>query len=127
MLLKALSRGVAALIVLVLVVVTTVYLRSNSILHRTFHVQVKQPTVPTDAASISAGLHVATTRGCRNCHGPDLSGAVFINNPAMGVIAEAMVALVMANAFVEKFGGDSLGEIRRNYTTYLDHIAHRLG
>jgi len=47
--------------------------------------------------------------------------------PAMGVIAEAMVALVMANAFVEKFGGDSLGEIRRNYTTYLDHIAHRLG
>jgi len=46
--------------------------------------------------------------------------------PAMGVIAEAMVALVMANAFVEKFGGDSLGEIRRNYDAYLDHIAQRL-
>jgi chorismate synthase len=46
--------------------------------------------------------------------------------PAMGVIAEAMVALVMANAFVEKFGGDSLGEVRRNYTAYLNHIAHRL-
>jgi chorismate synthase len=46
--------------------------------------------------------------------------------PAMGVIAEAMVALVMANAFVEKFGGDSLGEMRRNYTTYLDHVARRL-
>lgn len=87
MLLKALSRGVAAVIVLVIVVVTVVYLRSNSILHRTFHVQVKQPSVPTDPASISAGLHVATTRGCRDCHGPDLSGAVFINNPAMGVIA----------------------------------------
>lgn len=46
--------------------------------------------------------------------------------PAMGVIAEAMVALVMANAFVEKFGGDSLGEVRRNYAAYLHHIAHRL-
>jgi chorismate synthase len=46
--------------------------------------------------------------------------------PAMGVIAEAMVALVMADAFVEKFGGDSLGEIRRSYTAYLDHIARRL-
>jgi chorismate synthase len=46
--------------------------------------------------------------------------------PAMGVIAEAMVALVMANAFVEKFGGDSLGEVRRNYSAYLDHIAQRL-
>jgi chorismate synthase len=47
--------------------------------------------------------------------------------PAMGVIAEAMVALVMANAFVEKFGGDSLGEMRRNYDGYLDHVGSRLG
>ncbi len=46
--------------------------------------------------------------------------------PAMGVIAEAMVALVLADAFVEKFGGDSLGELRRNYDAYLDHIARRL-
>jgi chorismate synthase len=47
--------------------------------------------------------------------------------PAMGVIAEAMVALVMANAFVEKFGGDSLTELRRNYSGYLDQVSHRLG
>ena len=47
--------------------------------------------------------------------------------PAMGVIAEAMAALVIANAFVEKFGGDSLAELRRNYDAYLSHIATRLG
>jgi chorismate synthase len=46
--------------------------------------------------------------------------------PAMGVIAEAMVALVVANAFVEKFGGDSLRELRRNYSAYLDQVAHVL-
>jgi chorismate synthase len=46
--------------------------------------------------------------------------------PAMGVIAEAMVALVVANAFVEKFGGDSLRELRRNYLAYLDQVAHVL-
>ena len=46
--------------------------------------------------------------------------------PAMGVIAESMAALVMANAFVEKFGGDSLTELRRNYDAYLSHIATRL-
>ena len=46
--------------------------------------------------------------------------------PAMGVIAEAMAALVLANAFVEKFGGDSLAEIRRNYDAYIAHIARRL-
>ena len=46
--------------------------------------------------------------------------------PAMGVIAEAMAALVLANAFVEKFGGDSLSELRRNHDAYLSHIATRL-
>jgi chorismate synthase len=35
--------------------------------------------------------------------------------PALGVIAEAMVALALAEAMLEKFGGDSLGEMRRNY------------
>jgi len=47
--------------------------------------------------------------------------------PAMGVIAEAMLALVLADAFLEKFGGDSLGETRRNYDAYLSHVESRLG
>ena len=47
--------------------------------------------------------------------------------PAMGVIAEAMLLLVLADAMVEKFGGDSLGEMRRNYVGYLAHVAQRLG
>ena len=47
--------------------------------------------------------------------------------PAMGVIAEAMVAFVIAQAMLEKFGGDSLAESRRNYDGYIAHIAKRLG
>lgn len=47
--------------------------------------------------------------------------------PAMGVIAEAMLAFVLADAFCEKFGGDSLAELRRNHDAYLAHIAGRLG
>ena len=39
--------------------------------------------------------------------------------PAMGVIAEAMMAFVLAQAMLEKFGGDSLGEMRRNFDGYL--------
>ncbi len=46
--------------------------------------------------------------------------------PAMGVIAEAMVAFVIAQAMVEKFGGDSLTEMRRNYDAYVAHIAARM-
>lgn len=45
--------------------------------------------------------------------------------PAMGVIAEALVALVLADAMLEKFGGDSLGEMRRNVQGYLEALGRR--
>jgi chorismate synthase len=47
--------------------------------------------------------------------------------PAMGVIAEAMTAFVVAQAFLEKFGGDSLGETRRNYENYILSLSDRTG
>ncbi len=43
--------------------------------------------------------------------------------PAAGVVAEAMVALVLADACLEKFGGDSVVETRRNAQAYLDGLA----
>lgn len=42
--------------------------------------------------------------------------------PAAGVIAEAMVALVLADALLEKTGGDSLEEVRRNLLAYLETL-----
>jgi chorismate synthase len=42
--------------------------------------------------------------------------------PAAGVIGEAMVALVLASAMLEKFGGDSLPETKRNYEAYLEQV-----
>ena len=45
--------------------------------------------------------------------------------PAAGVVAEAMVALVLAEAVLEKFGGDSVGETRRNAEAYLADVAAR--
>ncbi len=42
--------------------------------------------------------------------------------PACGVVGEAMVAFELANAYLEKFGGDSLKETRRNYDGYLKQI-----
>jgi chorismate synthase len=45
--------------------------------------------------------------------------------PAMGVIAEALVALVLADAMLEKFGGDSLAEMRRNVDAYVEHLGQR--
>ena len=42
--------------------------------------------------------------------------------PAAGVIGEAMVALTLAEAFLEKFGGDSIAEIERNHRSYMESI-----
>ncbi|UJP10997.1 chorismate synthase [Microbacterium sp. KUDC0406] len=46
--------------------------------------------------------------------------------PAAGVVAEAMVAIELANAVLEKFGGDSVGETRRNLQSYLQAIPESL-
>ncbi|MFE6871161.1 chorismate synthase [Kitasatospora sp. NPDC057692] len=45
--------------------------------------------------------------------------------PAAGIVAEAMVALVLADAVNEKFGGDHVSETRRNVQNYLDHLIVR--
>jgi chorismate synthase len=45
--------------------------------------------------------------------------------PAAAVVGEAMVALVLADAFLEKFGGDSVSELRRNFEGYLAYLGQR--
>jgi chorismate synthase len=42
--------------------------------------------------------------------------------PAAGVVGEAVVAVELANAMIAKFGGDSIGEMLRNYKGYIDQV-----
>jgi chorismate synthase len=42
--------------------------------------------------------------------------------PAAGIVGEAMLAIVLADAFLEKFGGDGVEEIRRNHRAYLESL-----
>lgn len=44
---------------------------------------------------------------------------------AAGVVGEAMMAIVLADAMLEKFGGDSMGEMRRSFDAYLEQLARR--
>ena len=46
--------------------------------------------------------------------------------PAAGIVAEAMVALIVADAVLEKFGGDSVSETKRNLEAYLASIPETL-
>ena len=43
--------------------------------------------------------------------------------PAAGYVGEAVAAIVIADAFLEKFGGDSLKEVRRNFDGYVEQIS----
>lgn len=43
--------------------------------------------------------------------------------PAAGIVGEAVVAIEIANAFLEKFGGDSISELRSNFDSYIDYIS----
>ncbi|AWT26133.1 Chorismate synthase [Corynebacterium provencense] len=68
-------------------------------------------TVDTDTGAPASGIHQRS----------DVCAV-----PAAGVVAEAMVALVLAGALLDKFGGDSLEETRRNCTAYLADVDERL-
>jgi chorismate synthase len=45
--------------------------------------------------------------------------------PAAGIVGEAMLALVLAEAVLEKFGGDSVQETKRNFNSYIDNLRIR--
>ena len=45
--------------------------------------------------------------------------------PAAAIVGEAMVALVLADAFLEKFGGDAMTEVRRNFDSYVQYLSER--
>jgi chorismate synthase len=45
--------------------------------------------------------------------------------PAAGIVGEAMAALVLAQAVLEKFGGDSVGETKRNFDSYMAHLRYK--
>ena len=42
--------------------------------------------------------------------------------PAASVVGEAMTALIIADAFLEKFSGDSMEEVRRDFNSYLEYV-----
>jgi chorismate synthase len=42
--------------------------------------------------------------------------------PAAAVIGEAMTAIVVADAFLEKFGGDSIEETKKNFNSYIEYL-----
>jgi mono/diheme cytochrome c family protein len=81
---KIVFKLVAVVVALLALTAAFVYWKSNTLLKRKFTVAVSTPVLPTDAAAIERGHHLAKTRGCLECHGADLGGAKVIDDGAMG-------------------------------------------
>lgn len=75
-----LGRLLAALVLLGVVTVAAAYALSERRMHRVYRVTVDVPSVPPGASAVARGEHLATIRGCRGCHGPDLGGVTFIDH-----------------------------------------------
>jgi mono/diheme cytochrome c family protein len=75
--------GLLGLFALAAVVIMLV---SNTRLNRTYTIDPGAIDVSMDEATIARGEHLAIIRGCTDCHGTDLSGAVLVDDPALGVI-----------------------------------------
>ncbi len=79
--LQWLARVVAAVIVLLVVALVSAYGLSERRMAKVYRIDPPVPQVPTDAAAIERGKHLAAIRGCKDCHGSDLGGATFIDDP----------------------------------------------
>ncbi len=85
-----LGRIVVGLVVLIAILAAFIYVRSEQMANETFHAPEVSITVPTDAASIERGHHIATViSDCTGCHGKDFSGTVVIDDPALGRFVSA--------------------------------------
>lgn len=84
--LKFLGYALGAIVAVLLVAIGSVYALSNRRLHQSYQIAVKPVVIPTDAAAIAQGNHIAHTRGCTECHGADFGGHAVIDDPAMGLM-----------------------------------------
>lgn len=86
-LIRLLGKLLLVLLVVVATALVLVYWRSSSLLAQ--HVEIKEAplTLPADADAHARGEHLAITRGCTDCHGPDLGGRVLVDQFPIGRLA----------------------------------------
>ena len=87
--LNKLGIGLAGLVVLILIFAMVVRVSVNSRANKTYDVTVASIEVPSDAESIARGEHVFITATCVDCHGDNLAGGIFIDDPAIGKLYAA--------------------------------------
>jgi len=114
--LKWIGFVIGGLVVLILVAAGVVYILSEAHFNKTYEVKVGAVPIPTDPESIAYGEHIARIRGCKGCHGEDLSGQIEIESPMIGVIANANLT-----------GGEGSEVINYSDEDWVRSIRHGVG
>jgi mono/diheme cytochrome c family protein len=81
--LKWIGIVLGGLVGLILLAVVAVFVLSGLRINKTYDIEIGTVSIPTDTASIESGQHMATIRGCIDCHGENLGGEAFIEEPPL--------------------------------------------
>lgn len=87
--LKWFGLGLAGLVGLIIITVVVVVVITNRRLNATYDITIVPIEIPSDEAALVRGEHVATVRGCTDCHTKNLAGGTLIDEPAIGQINPA--------------------------------------
>jgi mono/diheme cytochrome c family protein len=85
--LKSLGIFIAAMLLIVVIGYTIIYFNMERRMNKKYSFTPSTITIPTDSASIAAGRHLASIKGCNDCHGSNLAGSIMINDFALGRIS----------------------------------------
>jgi cytochrome c553 len=97
-LLKWFARGLGALVVLALGGVAFVYIVSERMIRKTYHIPLSSTAFPIDSLVLTEGQRLATVRGCYNgCHGAGLDGGVAFDQPLLARIVAPNLTQVVAH------------------------------
>lgn len=83
---KGLVIAFGSLVGLVLLLVLYVFVSTQSRMNRVYDVNVVRLELPNDSLSLANGRHQAIIRGCFECHGANLGGALVLDDPAIGYV-----------------------------------------
>lgn len=80
---------IGGLLLLVVLGAVGLYTTSSYRLNQTYDVAVDDIPIPADSAAVARGRHIATTRGCGDCHGSALAGSTAVDDPMIGELRGA--------------------------------------
>lgn len=109
---RGIGIALGSLLGLLVVVAAGLFVAGGTQFSQQFDVDPAPVAIPTDAEAVAQGQYIAETRGCQDCHGPDLSGGVLIDDPAFAVLPAPNLTAGQGGIAAGRTGEDWVRSIR---------------